>query len=315
MIIYFSKLNLNSTHLLEMYKKEELIDNMRKSILSYFSHGTVYEEESLFKDELGEVHVVKTKYKLTLGLRKDEYITGIIYKSTILYYKELNEKTGEVEFRTIPTIEDVKFYFDIYREMIGFHTRNRFGYQEFNNAFANIINTCMNANNSELKFSVDLYNEGMEIGEIERELKQISNIKKLEFRFRLPNPADEYMVDELKDGLTDTAEQLEDANAHSLSIIFDSDGKIGLNVESGEIKRNINRVGHLTQGVDDKSAVQNGYAFVKATSKDGKIYTTEESKPIKREITDDESGETFFKACRDTILSIFTQKRPESREG
>lgn len=30
MIIYFSKINLESTELLEMYKKEEMFDTMRK---------------------------------------------------------------------------------------------------------------------------------------------------------------------------------------------------------------------------------------------------------------------------------------------
>lgn len=307
MIIYFSKVNLESTHLLEMYKEDELFDNMRRSLLSFIENGIVYEVEGSFRDDTGEVHFVKTKYRLATGMKSDEFIAGVIYKSTVLYYKSLKENTDELVSHSIPTIEDIQFYFDINREVVGYHTRNRFGFQEFNRAFAGIINMCMEKNNSPLRFSATLYNEGMEIDEIEKELKSIKKIKRLEFKFKLPNPADDEMLDELKAGLTDTAEQMEEANANAMSVIFDSNGNIGLNIDSGEIQKNIKRTGHLTKGISDKDAIKNGYVRVLATAGDGKIYTTEEKKPIKREI-DGETGEEFFRACKDTILNIFTKK-------
>lgn len=313
MIIYFSKINLESTQLFEMYKEDKVLDEMRKNILSYFESGTVYEVEEFYKDEQGVSHPITTKYKLVTGMKNDDYITGVIYKTTTLYYKRLNDDTAEVESRSIPTIEDVKFYFDVNREIVGFHTRQRFGYKEFNDAFAGIINMCMKKNESRLNFSAELYNEGLAINEIDRELKRIDNIKRLEFKFKLPNPSDDEMFDELQDGLTDTAEQLEEANANAMSVIFDSDGGIGLNIESGEIQRNIGRVGNLTKGITDKTAIQNGYARVVATAKNGKIYTTEEQKPIKREIID-ESDENFLKACRDTVLNIFIKRSSKKQQ-
>jgi len=93
-----------------------------------------------------------------------------------------------------------------------------------------------------------------------------------------------------------------------MSVIFDSDGGIGLNIEAGEIQKNISRVDNISSGISDEEAIQNGYAFVKATAKNGKIYTTEEHKPIKRLIADNESEENFLLACRDTILNIFAKK-------
>lgn len=315
MIIYFSKINLVSTQLFEMYKEEKMLNEMRRNILSYFESETVYEVEEYYKDEQGVPHPITSKYRLVTGMKSDDYISGVIYKTTTLYYKRLNDTTSEVESRSIPTIEDVKFYFDVNKELVGFHTRHRFGYKEFNDAFAGIINMCMEKNNSQLRFSVELYNEGLAIKEIDQELKNINNIKKLEFKFRIPNPADDKMIDYLKEGLTDTAVQLEEANANAMSVIFDSDGGVGLNIYSGEIQRNIERINNLTKGVSDKEAIKNGYARVVATAKDGKIYTTEEQKPVKREITD-ESDENFFKACRDTIFNIFakrlTQKQQET---
>lgn len=307
MVIYFSKVNLESIQLLEMYKKEELLMEMKKAIVSFLKSGTVYEVEGIFVDENGEKHTYTTRYRISIGAKKDDYISGYIYKSAAIYYKTLNEITLKPESHVQNTIEDVRFYYDVSKEIVGFHTRNRFGYQEFNNAFREILNMCMNQNNCPLKFGVSLYNEGLEIEEIKSVLKSINNIKKLEFRYKLPNPADDYMLDELEEGLTDVAEALENANANSMSVIFDSDGGIGLNIESTEIRNNIGRVGKLTKGVDAKSAVKNGYAYVKATGKDGKIYTTEEKKPIRREI-DDDSEDSFFTACRDTILSMFTPR-------
>lgn len=306
MIIYFSKINLESTELLEMYKKEEMFDNMRRCLISFLENGIEYETEGKYKADDGEIHFTKTKYRLTIGLKDDSYIHGTIYKTATLYYKRINTRTEEVESHSIPTIEDVKFYFDINREIVGFHTRNRFGYQEFNRAFAGIINICMEKNNSPLRFSASLYNEGMEISELEQELKSIKNIKKLEFRFKLPNPADKNMLDNLNAGLTNTAELMEEANANAMSVIFDSNGTIGLNIDSEEIRENIKRVGNLSKGISDKEAIKNGYVRVEATSKDGKRYTTEECKPIKRE-TIGETAEEFFLACRDTILNIFSR--------
>lgn len=307
MIIYFSKINLSSLQLLEIYKEDKMLDEMKNNILSFLESGTVYEVNEFYKNDQGISYPVTTKYRLSIGMKKDDYIFGVIYKTTTLYYKSLNYATSEVESHSIPTIEDVKFYFDVNRELVGFHTRNRFGYQEFNDAFAGIINMCMEKNKSQLVFSAELYNEGLEIKEIDKELRKINNIKRLDFKFKLPNPADDDMLEKLKDGLSDTAQQLEEANATAKSVIFESDGSVGLNVTSGEIQKYIKQVGSLTSGISDQEATQNGYARVVATGKDGKIYTTEDRKPVKREI-DDESDENFIKACRDTIFNIFSRK-------
>ncbi len=45
------------------------------------------------------------------------------------------------------------------------------------------------------------------------------------------------MIERLQEKLTNTAEQMEDANASSMSILFDSNGGMGLNIDSTEIKK------------------------------------------------------------------------------
>lgn len=312
MVIFFSKINLESTELLRMYQVDGF-DNMKKRIIDFFESGVVYEIEDSFKTNNGEIHYIKTNYRLSVGMKNEGYVSGVIYKTTVLHYKKLNTITGEIEPDSIPTIEDIRFYFDVSKEIVGFHTRQRFGYQEFNMAFAGIINVCMEKNNIPMKFSATLYNEGMELGELQQELKNIGSIKKLEFNFKLPNPSDSNMLDKLKTELTDTAEMMKEANAHGVSVIFDSDGVSGLNIDSSEIQDNIKRVNHLTKGVSDVDAIKNGYVRVTATARNGKRYTTEERKPIKRE-TLSESSEEFILACRDTISSIFNKYRKQKED-
>lgn len=244
---------------------------------------------------------------MSLREKEEDHISGVIYKEAYVWYKEININTGEIEPKTRPTIEDVQFYYDIAREVVGFHTRNRFGYQEFNRAFEEMINSSLLENNKEYTVSVSLYNEGLEISEIEQQLKEIKNIKRLIFNFKAPNPADDNMLDDLSEGLDSALEQMEEANANSMSVIFDSSGKtLGLNVESQEIKNNIQRIGGLHSKVSGKDATKNGYATVKAIDKQGKIYTTEERKPIKREIMNEFE---FVSACKETIIGIFSSRK------
>lgn len=302
MILYFSKINLHSTQLFDVYEDREKMFQIRNLFLEILKDQTQYVVNEVIFDENKNKHDISTVYKMRIKEKKDTYIYGTIYKNARIFSKEENKNTGEITSKIVPTIEDVNFYFDITKELVGFHTRNRFGYREFNAVFENILNQGVKQLNQEFTFGVSLYNEGVSIKEIENKLKEIGNIKKLVFDFKIPNPADDNMLDELEAGLDDTVEQLEKARAHGMSVIFNSDGIIGLNVESEEIKKNIVRIGKLHSAISDKKATKNGYASVKAIGKNGKIYSTQEEKPIKRTI--DHEWE-FLEACADTIKSIF----------
>lgn len=302
MILYFSKINMNSTELFDVYKDKGKLFYIRGLLLQALKDNTIYTDEKFYYDEDKVRHDVSTIYKMRIKEKTDTVVHGIIYKNAKIYSKEENKSTGELKSKIVPTIEDVKFYFDVTKEIVGFHTRNRFGYQEFNIVFENLLNAGMKEMNQEFSFSVSLYNEGVDINEIENKLKEINNIKRLIFDFKLPNPSDDNLLSKLEEGLDDTLEQLETANAHCMSVIFDSDGKIGLNIDSEEIQKNIIRIGKLHSAISDKKATKNNYASVKAIGKNGKIYSTEEEKPIKRAI-DHESE--FLWACADTIKSLF----------
>lgn len=52
MIIYFSKVNLESTELLKMYQEKSFVD-MKKKVLQSFESGIIYEIEDSFKTNTG----------------------------------------------------------------------------------------------------------------------------------------------------------------------------------------------------------------------------------------------------------------------
>ena len=57
MVIYFSKINLESTELLKMYQEKSL-DGMKKKLMNFFESGVVYEVEDSFKSNAGELHLL-----------------------------------------------------------------------------------------------------------------------------------------------------------------------------------------------------------------------------------------------------------------
>lgn len=304
MVLYFSKINISSTELFNVYNDKNHLLELRKVLSEALKDEAEYTVEDCYFDAAKQKHDISTIYKMRIRKRTDEYIYGVIYKNARIYSKIENKSTGNIEAKIVPTIEDVYFYFDVTKEIVGFHTRNRFGYNEFNIVFENILNSGIKALKQDFACEISLYTEGVNISEIEQKLKSMGNIKQLIFNYKIPNPSDDFLLDELSKGLDNTVEELEDANAHGMSVIFNSDGKIGLNIESNQIQNNIRRIDRLHSRVSDKKATKNGYASVRAIGKNGEIYSTEEEKPIKRII---EHEWEFLDGCVDTIKSIFSK--------
>lgn len=246
MVIYFSKVSIMSTGLFEVYEDRKRYDTIIELIMQILKDDLEYEKVETYIGSDGE-HTVQTKYRMFIRQKEDRTVNGIIYKHANIWYKQLDPKTKNTISKSVETVEDIQFFYDVKSEFIGFHTRNRFGYQEFNEAFAYMLHNGMKQINQDIKFLVSLYNEGLNIAEIEESLKQIPGIKKLVFNFSIPNPADDTLLDELEKGLDGTLEQMKESNAHNMSVIFNSDGKIGLNIESKEIKDNFKRVDDMHQ--------------------------------------------------------------------
>lgn len=300
-VLYFSKVNLVSDHLFKVYEDRNVLNKCLSFILSDIKDDVNYLDETYgIKDQDNENIIKETiEYKVKIRRKEDGIIDGLLRKNSRVYYKDLNEK-DEIVRKSVPNIEIVRFYFDVYKEAIGFYTTKRLGYQEFNKALTGIINKAMKSNNRDIRFEVVLRTDGLNISEVYDQLKRIDKIGELKFKLQPPNPDTEFLDKIEKNGDSVVADML-NGNITGMSALFNSKGSQGLNLESDIIRENIEKVQALSELVGDKRAISRGYISIEAIGKNGKKYTTAEQKPVKTVITNDEE---FIEACRSVIDAL-----------
>lgn len=300
MVLYFSKLNLVSGHIFEVYKKEDLLLKILDVLRINLQSGMEYNCETVEIDSLGEKVVNTIKYKINIMEKGDSYIKGHLCKDSTVYYKTFDNDKGELIRHSVPNTEAVIFYFDVFNEMVGFHTANRLGYKEFNIALTGIINKCMEQYMLEYRFDLSLINEGLNINEITEQLDKIGNIKELKFKFQPPN-ANTEDIKRIRENGEGLINGMENANVTNMSILFTSTGTTGVNLKSEIVKENIERIEGINSILGDKSAISKGYIAVEALGKNGKKYTTAESKPVKSVI---DNIENFYEECKKILASL-----------
>ena len=299
MVIYFSKINLESDHVYEVYHNSTLLRRYLNFLLTDLKDGIVYvKTDSHTENE--EVFTTSTEYELKVRRKEESYIDGVIYKESKIYYKQRN-KEDELIRKSVPNIEAIRFYLDVYKETVGFHTTNRFGYQEFNYAFSGIINSAMKLNNREFRYSVSLRTEGLEMKEIQASLRNINQIKELKIKMQPPNPDNE-IINAMQNTGETVIDSMESGNITGMSFLFTSKGVNGLNLDSEIIHENLEKVEALSEVIGDKKAISKGYISVEAIGKNGKKYTTADQKPLKTVV---DKAEEFFEACKSIIDGIF----------
>lgn len=298
MVIYFSKLNLVSDHVYNVYEDESNLRKYLNFLFTDLKDGTIFTRtDSYFEND--EVVTSSIEYKLKIRRIKDFCIDGVIYKESKIYYKQLNSE-DELIRKAVPNIEAIRFYLDVFKETVGFHTTNRFGYQEFNYAFAGIVNNAMKVCDRDLRFNIALRTEGIEMQEIYKHLKQINQIKELKIKMQPPNP-DSEIINAMQNAGENVINSMENGNITGMSFVFTSKGTNGLNLNSKILQENLEKVEALSEVIGDKKAISKGYVSVEATGKNGKKYTTAEQRPLKTVI---ERTEEFFDACKSIIDGI-----------
>lgn len=145
MVIYFSKVSILSTELFDIYENRENYKKIVELIKLVLRDDLEYEKEESYIGSDG-LHTVQTKYKMFIREKKDYDINGVIYKYADIRYKQLDPITKKTIQKSVETVEDIQFYYDVMSEFVGFHTRNRFGYQEFNEAFSFMLGMGMEKN-------------------------------------------------------------------------------------------------------------------------------------------------------------------------
>jgi len=248
--------------LLGVLKKEQTIEPILNELFYSFKSGTIYEEHlpiPLTEEEIKQGLSTKyetVQYKLSIREKKQLGIEGVVYRTSKLYYNNLVEGDSLVT-SAVKNTDGIRFYFDLYKEYVGFNTKQRFGYQQFVNSFENIINLCIKNTGKQYKFSVSLYTEGLNLDEIKDELRKIRNIERLDIYVQPPNP-DEDTLSQIESSLGRRLNEFKDANASSITTTIRADGKDALKIDSKLIENELELIEEAHKSVGIKKATSRG---------------------------------------------------------
>ena len=300
-VLYFSKLNLVSGEIFEAYEDEAVLRKILSTMANELESNANYTKTQIADLGNGETEISKVEYKLMILDKTDDSIEGRIYKSSKLHFNILDENTDELIPRSTPNSECIRFYMDIFKEIIVFHTTNRFGYREFNEALENIINICIQKGEKEYQFAIDLHTEGIAISDFRQKIKEIGIIKELRFKMQPPNPDTPLRRRILENGEVAIDDMIK-GNITGMNNVFLSKSSFGLNLESPIIDDNLSKVEAIDQFIGDNQATAKGYVTIEAIARNGKRYTTADAKPKKFEVDD---LKEFVDKCKRAINSIF----------
>lgn len=280
--LYFSKVNLNS-HILETYDTPKKLKSILNRLYININDDITYEKEEIERNEDGEINSRTIKYKMTriekYGKEFNDTIIGSILRESTLYVNQsFDESTGELRKAPVPNSEVIDFFFDVKKEVVVFHTTQRFGYKDFNEAFQNLINRAMIT--EEIYFEVYLLRTGISLENIRQKLKKLGRLESLKIDIIPPNPNDDLLNDIHQNGekYLDSAKQ---GNVTHKSILYTSKSPAGLKLDAPIIENELNIVQSLHSSLSEEESIQKGYIIVEAVSKNGRSYTTKENNPIK----------------------------------
>jgi len=228
-LMYLAKINLNSD-IFEVYNNKLNIDNVLDEIYNKISEDKTYTEVKLkeFTNSLGN----KIKYEKTskynfAELKKDndsKIITGKLVRTYNRPTEDFNEKGKLIDVYEEEHV-GIYFYFNVRNELVAFSMRQAFGYNQFTDAFNNLLNMMI----EKYHFEMFLKKDGNLLTD---KLKSLKKIKRVTATLIPPNANEE----ELKI-LSDTLSYISDckdtnAKKLKLELINTNDEDAGINMEA-----------------------------------------------------------------------------------
>lgn len=304
--LYFSKVNINS-HIYNVYNSKEELNRIIKLLINNICDDIQYTKENLIYKEEGTPLVYDATYKFSSITKLDasyrNSIVGSIIKTSKIFTKKYDEEKKEFFIRPIENDEVIRFYFDIYSEIVVFYTAQRFGYAEFNEVFRELLNISASNSGEEFNFEIMLLKQGLSIEVIENELRRIGKIRTLKIDIIPPNP-DEELLEKIRENGEGLLNSMKEGNLTETSILFTSSATEGMKLESAVVKNELKKVEQIHTALSTRDALNKGYANIEATSTDGRTYTTRETRPQKDILEKKDIGiREFADICKKKITS------------
>lgn len=285
--IYLAKINLNS-NIFDVYNEELSIQYVCKEIFKKLSEKINYKKKCnvSFEDSLGNKKTIE-KHEIYnfIELKKnsdDMVITGKLVRS----FSKPSEtiENSKIIQTFIDESVSILFFYDVNRELIAFCARQSFGYNQFMDAFKNLLNQTVN----EYSFELFLKKDKTELNKKLKQLHKVINVK----AELIPPNANEDDLAELRQSLM-YIKTCQDANATKVKLEYSSDD---MNLEASAMK-------------DIYDSVSRGYGDVSTTgyNKNGKKQTinSNQDAPYIINIADKFSFSDFITEAKEFIASLF----------
>lgn len=281
--IYFGKVNLVSSQIGDALFNSISLRNILSELLNALRDNTSYTYTTK-QININETVTEDIEYSLSIKEKTDTDLQGYLHKKSYLYYKDFDKQTKEIISKKIENTESSEFYYDVFREMIGYQRTLRFGYKEFLYGFEGILNTaCTNAN-LDYKFTVNQYTEGLDINDLRNEL--ISNnqqIQTLKIKYQIPNPNFDTLR-KIHLNPEETIKNFRSANLATKYVTYQSFTNSALNISSEIIEQELQNIDNMHSSINAKEALKNGYVEVETTNIYGVKKSSTDTKPIVKHI-------------------------------
>lgn len=288
--IYLSKVNLNSK-IYEVYDKKIHLSDVLDEIFIRLGDEKKYEKEIVRTYDTNEgkkKSIVKEKYCFN-SLVKDydnRVIEGNIVRMYPHYLEKFHEDTKKITNTKVEESSSIYFYFDVDKEYIGFCTRTKFGYNQFNEAFKNLLEMHMNEYGFEVFLKKDKEKFTKELEGFERVNKVVATL--------IPPNANDDEIEELKSD--SEVVSYKEANITKAKVEY-SVSKLsedGLNMQAQLLKQAVKQVS-LGYGDMNVHGIKGGKEHVVRSNCEGVLtsYISEE---------DNSNKITFKDAVRNLIL-------------
>lgn len=150
----------------------------------------------------------KSEYSFAEIRKKDMIVTGMLLRKFTKPNEEVNTYTDKVETIIKEESVGIRFYFDVNKEMVTFCERQCFGYNQFTNAFNELLNRCVKG----YEFETFLQKDKNKLEEKIRELHKITRVRAVLIP---PNPNAK--------SISTIKERCMSTNSTKLTCVFESD--------------------------------------------------------------------------------------------
>ncbi|CAI8886701.1 hypothetical protein [Bacillus velezensis] len=278
--LYYAKVNINS-NIFDVYEKKITIPDIMKMIFDQLDDKREYnkKEVNTFPDDQGETKTIEREETYNFSeLNKvennnEKYITGRLVKRTPTFGEEFDSvsRTSKKVVHKNNSISTL-FYFDLETEIITFYSRQKLGYNQFMEAFENLLDICVD----KIGFKVMLIKDPFSIKD---RMKMLHKVNRIKSTIIPPNVNEE----EIRALLEPKLQGMKHANITRETRILESHkrNEKGIDLNSSEVKE--------TLELNEAYSVF-GYSKleVDGESKDGTslVYDSDENSPYQTTIPD-----------------------------